>query len=142
MLNEVSSYCVKDIEIGMKAEFDIEISKKMVDSFINLSGDVSPLHLDMMFAKKNAFDGEVVHGLLTSSFFSTLIGVYLPGKFGLLHSINISYLKPVYIGDKLNISGEVIYKNKSLKAIDLKSAIMNSSGLVVSKASIRVLMLA
>ena len=76
--------------------------------------------------------------MLTSSFFSTLVGVYLPGKYCLLQGIDIQFSKPVYIDDILTITGKVSYINEAYKQIEIKAIIINQDNEKVSKATIKV----
>jgi acyl dehydratase len=50
-----------------------------MERFREDSGDINPLHLDRDYARARGFPDVVVYGLLASSFYSTLVGVYLPG---------------------------------------------------------------
>ena len=77
-----------EICIGQINTFQIQITEKMVDDFANFSGDYNPLHMDQNFAKSKNFKNRVCHGMLLSSFFSRLIGMYLPGKNSLYFSFN------------------------------------------------------
>ena len=79
----------------------------------------------------------VVYGLLTSSFYSTLVGVHLPGKHCILQGIDIQFSKPVYIGDTLKISGKVSYINEAYKQIEIRAFITNQNNEKVSKATIK-----
>ena len=87
------------------------------------------------------FKGHVCFGMLTASFYSTLAGVYLPGKYSLIHSLNIKFQKPVYAGDKLAVTGEIVDKQDGLKLILVKAEIKNQKLQSVSKAAIKVLCL-
>ena len=76
--------------------------------------------------------------MLTASFYSTLIGVFLPGKYCILQGIDIQFNKPVYSGDHLTISGMVTYINDAYKQLEIKASIINQDHKKVSKALIKV----
>ena len=141
----MNEYTISEIEIGMKASFRKKITQEMEDSFRHISGDENPLHKDNKFAREisgGKFEGHVVFGMLTASMYSTLAGMYLPGKYSLIHSFDeISFLKPVFIGDELTIEGEVVDKNDSLNFIRIKAAIKNQSNTSVSRAKMKVLVM-
>ena len=105
-------------------------------AFCNITGDINPLHMDVNFSRSHKFKDRVVYGMLTSSFYSTLVGVYLPGKYGMLQGINIKFNKPVFIGDKLNIVGAVSFISESVKVIEIKAKIINQEGGKISSAKI------
>lgn len=108
-----------------------------------MTGDVNPLHSSDDFAEEigsGKFRSHVTIGMLTASFYSTLAGVYLPGKYSLIHSLDIKFQKPVYVGDKLIVSGEIVSKQDELKLIQIKATIKKNSQ-NVSKADIKVLVI-
>lgn len=75
--------------------------------------------------------------MLTSSFYSTLAGVYLPGKFCLIHSVEIKFAKPVYIDDRLSIEGKITDKNDTFKQLTIKVTIRNQNGEKVSRGILK-----
>ncbi|MBT5231624.1 MAG: dehydratase [Methylococcales bacterium] len=134
----MNNYLFKDIYVGLEHAFDATIDASMQEKFIAISNDTNPLHTDVSYAKSKGFDGTLVHGLLTSSFYSTLVGVYLPGKFCILQGIDISFSKPVYLNDHLHISGKVKYINEAYQQIEIKAIISNQDNVKISKATIKV----
>jgi len=64
------------------------------------------------------------------------VGVYLPGKCALLHGIDVEFKLPAYIGDRLTVSGEVVFLNDAYRRLELKARIRNQAGNVISKAAI------
>ncbi len=134
----MNRYKFEDIYIGLNGSFSVTLDEEKVQSFLKISGDINPLHVDANFAKKKGFDDKVVYGLLTSSFYSALVGVYIPGELALLHGIEIQFKKPVYIGDELKVSGNVTYINEAYKQIEVKANIVNQDSEIVSKAKIKI----
>ena len=116
-----------EICIGQINTFQIKITEKMVDDFANFSGDYNPLHMNQNFAKSKNFKNRVCHGMLLSSFFSRLIGMYLPGKNSLYFSQTINFQLPCYINQKITVSGEVKEIIPSIKTIVLETKIFNDS---------------
>jgi len=140
----MNSYRYAEIEIGHKESFKVIITKEMEDSFRNLTGDINPLHFDDRYAscimgKENI--SHVTFGMLTASFLSTLAGVWLPGKYSCIHSIEIGFSKPVFAGDELTIVGEVYDKEDGLRLLLLKAAMKNQNNKTVLKANMKVLVL-
>jgi 3-hydroxybutyryl-CoA dehydratase len=133
----MNEYKFLDIVVGLEESFEVKIDASKMDKFLDISNDINPLHIDNNYAKEKGFSNRVVYGLLTSSFYSTLVGVYLPGKYGILQGVDIQFSKPVYIGDTLKISGKVIYINKAYKQIEIKAFITNKNNEKVSKATIK-----
>ena len=103
-----------------------------------MSGDVNPLHLDTEYAQAKGFDDCVVYGMCTASFYSTLVGVYLPGKRCLFLEACIQWPRPVYIGDTLKITGVIKSIDTRFRIAELGSKITNQHGKIVSKAKLKI----
>ena len=127
-MNKELEYSFDEIEIGLEHNFEIVINKKLVEDFAKISGDFNPLHMDEQFAKKSEFGKRVCHGMLLSSFFSRLVGMYLPGKNALYFSQNLNFVEPCFIGDKIIVKGEVIDKSEATRMIKIKTTIKNREG--------------
>lgn len=134
----MNEYTFEDLSAGTKEEFSVKIDSSKIEKFIDICGDINPLHIDSSYAQQKGFDQSVVHGLLVSSFYSTLVGIYLPGKYCLLQGIKIEYTKPVYLNDTLTISGTVSYINTAYKQVEIKASIVNQDNKKVSKALIKI----
>ena len=141
----MNEYTISTINIGMKESFSKRITKEMEDSFRVISGDENPLHQDDLFAQeigRGKFKSHVAFGMLTASLYSTMAGMYLPGKYSLIHSVeDLSFKKPVYVGDTLTVVGEVTDFDPDLKLIRLKVSIRNQEEELVSKGKMKILLL-
>lgn len=141
----MNEYTFDEIEVGMIASFTKVITNEMEDYFRRITGDENPLHRDDDFALQvggGIFKGHATFGMLTASFYSTVAGMYLPGKYSLIHSFDdISFLNPVFVGDKLTVDAEVIDKFDALKMIRIKVTIKNQDNRKVSRAKMKVLVM-
>ena len=127
-MNNPLDYSFDKIEVGLKHSFEVIINDEIVGNFAKISGDFNPLHMDEQYAIKTKFGKRVCHGMLLSSFFSRLVGMYLPGKNALYFSQNLNFVGPCFIGDQVTIKGEVTDKSESTKIIKLKTTIKNQDG--------------
>ena len=91
MIEEAKKLTINDIEIGLTKEFKILITKSMVDEFAIISGDFNPLHMDDKYAISTKFGKRVCHGMLLASFFSRIIGMYIPGKMSLYMTQSLKF---------------------------------------------------
>ncbi len=91
----MNSFDYNEIQIGQQASFECEVSAEYVDCFRKHTGDINPLHQNKEFAINKGFSDKVVFGMLTASYYSTLVGVHLPGEKCFIHSVDSSFLKPV-----------------------------------------------
>ena len=138
-MNDSLEYSFNEIQIGLEHHFEITIDKKLVEDFAKISGDFNPLHMNEQYAKKTKFGKRVCHGMLLASFFSKLVGMYLPGKNALYFSQNLNFIRPCFIGDKIIVKGEIIDKSESTKMIKIKTTIKNIEGQVLVEGIAQVL---
>ena len=122
---KIADYTLDNIDIGLEKSFEVKLTQSMLDNFAQLSGDYNPLHSDEEFAKSNNFKTTVCHGLLLASFFSRLVGMYIPGKNSLYFSQSLNFINPAYVDDTIIVSGKVISKSQSTKIITLQMSIKN-----------------
>lgn len=120
-----------DIHIGDQASLTKTISNEDIVTFAKLTGDVNPIHLLDSFAKTTMFKERIAHGMLVSSFISTILGTKLPGKNTIYLSQNIAFRAPVKIGDTLRVVAEVIEKNDDKRIITLQTNVYNQQDKVV-----------
>ena len=134
----MNDYKFDTLDIGVDAEFEVIITEKMMLQFREISGDENPMHLDSEYAIKHGYESNIVYGLLTASFYSKLAGMFLPGKYCILKSVETFFERPVYIGDVLRIYGKVKEKDDRFQQAIVKAKITNQHNKTVSKANILV----
>lgn len=138
------SYRYEEIQEGLTHSFQVSLNQDMVDAFRTFTGDHNPLHKDDDFAKavsEGKYERQVVFGMLTASFYSTLAGMFIPGTYSVIHSVDIKFLNPVYDSDILTIEGTVASKNDALHLLLIKAVIKNQDGKKVSSAKMQVICL-
>jgi len=128
MSEKPSEYSFDEIELGMQKSFKVEISKNMLDVFGRDTGDYNPLHMSEEYASSTSFKKRVCSGMFLSSFFSRLVGMYLPGKHALHISQSLNFVNPCFIGETITVEGKVIDKSPATKIIKLETTITNESG--------------
>jgi len=90
---------IDDFTIGQHASFTKTFTDEDVERFIAITGDVNPLHVDDAYAAQTRFGRRVLHGMLTASLFSTMVGMLLPGTGAIYRSQTLHFLRPVHIGE-------------------------------------------
>ena len=139
----MNEYTYDQLHIGHTEQFSTTITQEMENQFRMITGDVNPMHADDVFAREisgERFRSHIIFGMLTASLYSTLAGVYLPGKYSLIHSLdNLGFLGPVFAEDRLTISGTVKDKNDDLHIICVSAKVKNQHGIVVSKAKLKII---
>lgn len=133
----MNSYTLQTISVGLSETFSTTVTAEKMELFYKLTADDSPIHRDAAYAKARGYAGRVVYGMLCGSLFSTLAGVYLPGEHCLLHSVECKFVKPVFIGDTLTVTGTVSEINTVFGEITIKASITNQNGIKVTRGILK-----
>ena len=99
-----------------------------VQRFIEITGDVNPLHVDKEFASKTQFGRRVLHGMLTASILSTMVGMVLPGTGAIYRSQTIKFLRPVHVGDTVTAHFMIREVDRVKRRLTIDSWIENEAG--------------
>lgn len=99
-----------------------------MQAFADYSGDRNPLHLDAEYAKSTRFKRRVAHGMSYASLFSRLIGMDLPGPGALWMSQNFRFTRPVFLGDQLELTVEILAISESARTVTLDCRTVNQLG--------------
>ena len=91
----------EDLAIGMEARYVRLVREEDVQTFAELTGDTNPIHFDQDYAAGTRFKGRIVHGSLTASYISTILGTLLPGPGAIYVSQSLNFRGPVRIGDEV-----------------------------------------
>jgi len=132
-----------EIRVGDEAELTHYLTREDVKGFADLTGDFNPLHLDEDFASKSTFHKPIVHGMLSASFISTMIGMLLPGPGALWTSQTLNFQQPAYVGDTIRVKARVKQKSTGTRVVILDVTIINEKGqeLVVGESTVKMLVL-
>ncbi len=134
----MNAYSLREIKVGQTEEFVVTLTEEKMSSFKELSGDINPMHTDADYARNGGFKDRIVYGMCTASFYSTLVGVYLPGKYCIFKKCEVEWPAPVYIGDTLTVKGTVKEIDEKFSTIRLYAEIRNQLGEKVSRAKLTV----
>jgi acyl dehydratase len=132
----MNGYRWEELRVGLSAAFEAAVTPSMIDQFCALSGDDNPLHADAAYARARGFEDRVAHGLLTSAFYSRLVGVHLPGQRALLHELKVTFHRPVYAGMQLQVEGSIRHLNEAYRQMEIDATLRCGEALL-SKAKIR-----
>jgi 3-hydroxybutyryl-CoA dehydratase len=119
-MNRIGTIYLEDMEIGLSRSIAKVMGEVEIESFAKTSEDRNPIHLNDEAGKASIFKSRVVHGMLSASLFSALLGEYLPGHGAIYLSQTLQFTKPVYPGDKVVASVTVININNNKKQVTLK----------------------
>lgn len=98
-MEDLHGYYFEDLEVGMTASFGKTITEADVQMFAGVSGDINPSHINEKFARTTRMETRVVHGMLTASLISAVLGCKLPGPGCLYLNQTSNFWAPVMLGD-------------------------------------------
>jgi 3-hydroxybutyryl-CoA dehydratase len=119
---------IEDFEVGQHASFTKTFTEADVQRFIEITGDVNPLHVDEEFAAGTPFRRRVLHGMLTASIFSTMVGMLLPGTGAIYRSQTIRFLLPVYLDETVTAHFVVRAVDRAKHRLEIDTWIENEAG--------------
>ncbi len=119
---------IEDFQPGQHASFRKTFTDEDVRRFIQITGDTNPLHVDDEFAAGTRFGRRILHGMLTASLFSTMVGVLLPGTGAIYRSQTIRFRLPVHVGDTVTAHFVVRSVDRAKHRLEIDAWIENDAG--------------
>jgi 3-hydroxybutyryl-CoA dehydratase len=119
---------IDDFEVGQHASFSKTFTEDDLRRFIEITGDVNPLHVDDEFAAGTPFGRRVLHGMLTASIFSTMVGMLLPGTGAIYRSQTLTFLLPVHLDETVTAHFVVRSIDRAKHRLEIDAWIENAAG--------------
>jgi acyl dehydratase len=119
---------IDDFEPGQHATLSKTFTEDDLRRFIEITGDVNPLHVDESFAAGTRFGRRVLHGMLTASIFSTMVGMLIPGTGAVYRSQSLTFLRPVHVGDTVTAHFVIRAVDRARHRLEIDSWIENEAG--------------
>jgi len=116
------------LKVGSVAQLTKVFSDSDVRSFADLTGDRNPLHLDEDYAVHSRFGGRIVHGMLPVGLISAVLGTLLPGPGTIYLSQEVSFVAPIFVGERVTASVQVIEIAATGSNIRLRTCCIKENG--------------
>ena len=117
--------------VGQQASLRRTVTEADVVLFAAVSGDTNPVHFDELSAQQSRFGRRIAHGMLSAGLISAVIGTRLPGPGAIYLSQTLQFRHPVYFGDTLTASAEIIKMREDKPILTLKTMVTNQDGTLV-----------
>lgn len=127
-----------EIEIGQAFSVERTFTTEDVAGFAAISGDHSPLHVDPDYAAQTEFGRNVVHGMLLASLFSQLVGMRIPGKHALYLGQDLTFRRPILVGEPITALARVSGRNEATRTISLITEVRGADGKVAVAGTAKV----
>lgn len=122
----------EEIQVGDKASVSKTITETDVYLFAGITGDFNPMHVNEEFAKKTIFGKRIAHGGLATGLIAPVLGMKLPGLGTVVTKLSVWFTAPVYFGDTITATVEVVEKTEEKKRIKMKLIWTNQINLQVA----------
>lgn len=122
-------------QIGQKASLEKVFTDEDVRTFAEISLDTNPVHLNDEYAANTIFKGRIVHGFLSGSLISAIIGTILPGEGTIYLNQTMNFRRPVRIGEKIKATVEIVGIKEEKGALTLNTYCENEHGEMVIEGS-------
>lgn len=117
----------EEISEGEVREQVYLIDDAVYSALVTVFQDRSPIHVSHEVARNSGMKGCVMHGAILNGFLSHFIGMVFPGATALLLSVDLRYIAPSYLGDKITLRAKVKQKVESQSCIVLALTFFNST---------------
>ncbi len=126
---------IQELYIGEHACLEKTITESDVYLFAGITGDMNPAHVNEKAASEGIFKTRVVHGMLSASLISAVLGTQLPGPGAIYLGQDIKFVKPVYFGDTVCANVEVVELKPDKNICIMETTCTNQHGDVVVKGT-------
>lgn len=130
MPETAQSIAYDELSVGQTASQSHSVSETDLQMFAAVSGDNNPVHLDEEFAAASRFKGRIAHGMLTGALISAAIACKMPGPGSVYLGQQLSFMRPVKIGDELEVQLEVLEKLPK-NQVRIRTRVVNQQGKTV-----------
>ena len=117
----------EELAIGERASLSHQVEERDLLLFAAVSGDVNPVHLDEDFAVATPFKGRIAHGMFSGALISAAIACELPGPGTIYIGQELSFLRPVRLGDTVTIELEILEKLPKNR-VKIATRVINQDG--------------
>ena len=125
-MTQVTNTPYETLEVGQTASYSKIVEERDIQLFASMSGDYNPLHLDAEYAKETIFKERIAQGMLSGALISAAIACELPGPGTVYIGQQMSFQKPVKIGDALTVRLEILEKLPKLR-VRIATRVFNQS---------------
>ena len=99
----MQSFSMKELYVGQTVSGEFPVTEETGRAYAEISRDKNPLHLEEDYARATRFGRRIAHGMLLGGYISGMIGMELPGEGTMYMKQELTFLRPVYYGDRIRV---------------------------------------
>lgn len=122
---------IEQLSVGDKAVSKRTVTKELIKKMADISDDFNPIHLDESYAAKTQFKKCIAHGLFCIGLISKIIGMELPGEGSVFVNEKLNYRNPVFVGDEITASIEILSIEKKKSLVEVGICCINQNKQIV-----------
>jgi acyl dehydratase len=119
------------LALGASASRTRVVTSEDIELFAKVSGDTNSVHLDDAYAATTPFGRRIAHGMFTVSIISAILGNDLPGLGTIYLGQDIKFKAPVFIGDTITATVELVKYREEKRIATFKTFATNQDGIIV-----------
>ena len=119
------------LQAGDTASRTLAISDDTIRTFAEVTGDNNPVHLDDDYAAGTRFGRRIAHGMIAAGLISATLANDLPGPGTVYLSQMLKFKLPVYPGDTVTATVEVLKVREDKPSVTLSTFCTNQNDEVV-----------
>lgn len=108
------------VELSTHIMHTYHVSPDVYYAFQRCSNDFNPLHTDVAYANNKGYDSCVMYGNILNAFVSHFVGMLLPTRDVMIHSQDISFHKPVFLNDEIQLEAGIDAVSEAVNIINYK----------------------
>lgn len=128
--------------VGQRVSFRKTVSESDVYLFACITGDFAPNHVDEQFMRQTQYGRRIAHGALLVGYMSrasTMIAEKITGENADFYPVSLGYdrirfLKPVFIGETITVTYEVLGADTGKCRTTASVEVLNEQSEVVAAA--------
>ncbi len=124
----IENHTYDELVVGQSASHTRTLTQADIQAFAAVSGDTNPAHLDPEYADQTLFHGVIAHGMWGGALISAVLGTQFPGPGTIYLQQDLKFLRPVRVGDTLNVRVTVASKQDEQQRLVLDCEVLNQKG--------------
>ncbi|MCF6312311.1 MAG: SDR family oxidoreductase [Verrucomicrobiales bacterium] len=112
--------------------------RELIEAFADFSQDFNPVHVDAEVARDYGYSKPFAHGAILSAVLSRIIGMKVPGPGAVWMKQNMEWLKPVYLGDQIEVEVTIARYSRGAGIFELEIITQNQKKEIVMEGSAKV----
>lgn len=117
-----------DLHVGQTASRSLVVTSEMVRTYAEITGDRNPLHFDEHYAARTPFMRLVAHGGFATGILHALVAEDMPGPGTVFLSQSWKFTAPVFIGDTITATAEVVSVHERKPVCGLSVRVVREDG--------------